>query len=157
MYKGHRYIDADSHVLEPANMWEKYLDPKFRRFAPTHGVGYRGDPPGFYLQIRIGGSVMPTFQMPELAANARPGGSLWRLHAARLRTRLLPDRAGPHRDGLHGALYPTIGLYCHRGAGAVGRGSRGLSARLQQLAARFLRSGGSQAYRRRFGRLARPG
>ena len=47
MYKGHRYIDADSHVLEPVDMWEKYLEPKFRRYAPTHGVGYRGDPPGF--------------------------------------------------------------------------------------------------------------
>ena len=25
-----RVVDADSHILEPADMWEKYIDPKFR-------------------------------------------------------------------------------------------------------------------------------
>ena len=66
MYKGHRYIDADSHVLEPAEHAGRNTSrSKFRRLAPIHGVGYRGDPPGFYLQIEIGGTVMPNFQMPE--------------------------------------------------------------------------------------------
>ena len=27
-------IDADGHVLEPADLWEKYIDPKFRDGAP---------------------------------------------------------------------------------------------------------------------------
>ncbi|MBI3742875.1 MAG: hypothetical protein HY261_01115, partial [Chloroflexi bacterium] len=34
MYKGHRYIDNDSHVLEPSDLWEKYLEPQFRAEAP---------------------------------------------------------------------------------------------------------------------------
>src|SRR4051794_34388202 len=27
-------IDADGHILEPLNLWDKYLDPKFRNRAP---------------------------------------------------------------------------------------------------------------------------
>ena len=27
-------ISADSHIVEPPHLWEKYLDPEFRRFAP---------------------------------------------------------------------------------------------------------------------------
>jgi len=110
MYKGHRYIDADSHVLEPADMWEKYLEPKYRRFAPIHGVGYRGDPPGFFLQIKIGGSVMPTFQMPELTQ--MPG--LEEAYGDYMRSGFGPDcyQTALDRTGMdYMVLYPTIGLY----------------------------------------------
>ncbi len=33
---GQRYdvVDADAHVLEPIDAWEKYIDPKFRGQAP---------------------------------------------------------------------------------------------------------------------------
>ena len=30
MSKGHRLIDSDSHILEPPDLFEKYLEPKFR-------------------------------------------------------------------------------------------------------------------------------
>jgi hypothetical protein len=26
----HNIIDADGHILEPPEVWEKYIDPKFR-------------------------------------------------------------------------------------------------------------------------------
>jgi len=29
-----KIIDADGHVLEPANLWQEYIDPKFREKAP---------------------------------------------------------------------------------------------------------------------------
>ncbi len=150
MYKGHRYIDADSHVLEPADMWEKYLEPKFRRYAPTHGVGYRGDPPGFYLQIKIGGSVMPTFQMPEVVQ--LPG--LTEAYGDYMKRGFGPDcyQTALERTGMdYMVLYPDDWAVRDRGAGAVGRGGRRLPARLQQLAARLLHRGGSQTYRRGLG------
>ncbi|MHB1925553.1 MAG: hypothetical protein ACYCSJ_12765, partial [Acidimicrobiales bacterium] len=35
-------IDADSHVLEPADLWERYLEPRYRdraiRIVETDGV-----------------------------------------------------------------------------------------------------------------------
>ncbi len=27
-------VDADAHVLEPPDMWQTYIDPKFREKAP---------------------------------------------------------------------------------------------------------------------------
>ncbi|HEY2106158.1 MAG TPA: amidohydrolase family protein [Candidatus Binataceae bacterium] len=110
MYKGHRYIDADSHVLEPADMWDQYLEPQYRRFAPAHAVGYRGDPPGFFLNIRIGGSVMPTFQMPDLVQ--LPG--LEESYGDYMRRGFGPDcyDTALQRTGMdYMVLYPTIGLY----------------------------------------------
>jgi uncharacterized protein len=35
-------VDADGHVLEPADMWERYLEPKFRDRAIRLGVDKRG-------------------------------------------------------------------------------------------------------------------
>ena len=26
-------VDCDSHVMEPANLWEEYIDPQFRKQA----------------------------------------------------------------------------------------------------------------------------
>ncbi|EGJ35260.1 MULTISPECIES: amidohydrolase family protein [Moorena] len=34
MLKNFDIIDADSHVLEPDDLWEKYLDPQFKDLAP---------------------------------------------------------------------------------------------------------------------------
>src|SRR5690606_2806806 len=35
------FIDTDSHVIEPDDLWDKYLDPKFRDQAPITRVGYK--------------------------------------------------------------------------------------------------------------------
>lgn len=32
---GFRVIDSDLHTMEPADLWERYLDERFRRFIPT--------------------------------------------------------------------------------------------------------------------------
>lgn len=34
MLKDYQIIDADSHVTEPIEMWEKYLEPEFKNHAP---------------------------------------------------------------------------------------------------------------------------
>lgn len=37
MHDKYRIIDADFHVMEPANMWREYIDPAFREQAPVGG------------------------------------------------------------------------------------------------------------------------
>jgi uncharacterized protein len=34
MLQGYKILDADSHVIEPNEMWEEYLEPAFKSFAP---------------------------------------------------------------------------------------------------------------------------
>src|SRR5689334_23624225 len=34
MKDGYRVFDSDMHVLEPADLWERYIDPAFRHRAP---------------------------------------------------------------------------------------------------------------------------
>ena len=43
MLNGYQIIDADSHVIEPPQMWSKYLDPKFRDFAPSPDMKIKGE------------------------------------------------------------------------------------------------------------------
>lgn len=43
MLKGYKIIDADSHVIEPPAMWDKYLEPKFREFAPSVDMKIKGE------------------------------------------------------------------------------------------------------------------
>src|SRR4051812_50122596 len=34
MTRTYNVIDADGHILEPLDLWDKYMDPKFRDRAP---------------------------------------------------------------------------------------------------------------------------
>ena len=43
MLNGYRIIDADSHVIEPPEMWAKYLEPEFREFAPSLEMKIKGE------------------------------------------------------------------------------------------------------------------
>jgi predicted TIM-barrel fold metal-dependent hydrolase len=42
MLNGYRIIDADSHVYEPDSLWQTYLEPAFRDFAPTADLKIQG-------------------------------------------------------------------------------------------------------------------
>ena len=68
MPQAHGYIDSDGHVIEPADLWERYLDPEFREEMPSHDLGYRGDPYAYINECRVKGTSMPTF----LAGKAAP-------------------------------------------------------------------------------------
>ena len=110
MHRGQRYIDSDAHVLEPSDLWERYLDPKFRDAAPRHEVGYRGSPPSWTLDIQVLDSVMPSFPMgqgmavpglEEAYADYIPRG----FDAACYKQVL-------ERTGIdYMVVYPTVGLY----------------------------------------------
>ena len=43
MLKGYSIIDADSHVIEPPNMWAEYLEPEFKQFAPSAEMKIKGE------------------------------------------------------------------------------------------------------------------
>ena len=43
MLKGYRIVDADSHVIEPRDMWEKYLEPAFKSFAVSPDFKIKGE------------------------------------------------------------------------------------------------------------------
>lgn len=81
MYNGYRFIDSDAHVLEPANMFEKYLEPKFRSQMPIAWADYQGEPLAFGFKLVIpspqgGEYVMPFGRDPlDAAALARCGGA----------------------------------------------------------------------------------
>ncbi len=43
MLKQYQIIDADAHVIEPPDLWLKYLEPAFRDFAPTPELTIGGE------------------------------------------------------------------------------------------------------------------
>lgn len=43
MLHGYKIIDADSHVIEPPQMWAKYLPPEFRQFALSPDMKIQGE------------------------------------------------------------------------------------------------------------------
>ncbi len=61
-----RFIDSDSHLPEPNNIWERYLEPKFRSETPRIYTGYyqrdsKGthNELGFFNDVSVGGYNMP--------------------------------------------------------------------------------------------------
>src|SRR5262249_6707101 len=81
MRNGYRFIDSDAHVLEPADMFEKYLEPQFRSPMPVAWANYQGEPLALSLKLVIpaprgGEYVMPFGRDPlDAAALARTGGA----------------------------------------------------------------------------------
>lgn len=110
-------IDADGHVLEPPDIWEKYIDPQFRdraiRVRPgNEGTEYleiEGHPSKFFNMkafTLLGGmgrtqDEMLTAMREQTYIKAAPFGSMY----AKERVELLD------REGLRATiLYPSIGL-----------------------------------------------
>ena len=50
MQQGYRVVDADGHVLEPPDLWERHIDPEFRHQAPR-GFGV--------MSVEVLGHQMP--------------------------------------------------------------------------------------------------
>lgn len=40
----YQIADADAHVFEPLTMWEKYLEPAYKSFAPSADMKIKGEP-----------------------------------------------------------------------------------------------------------------
>ena len=73
MSKGHRLIDSDSHILEPPDLFEKYLEPKFRSHMPRAWVDYQGDPLGFGISVTVPSAHDQEYVMPFGSDPVREG------------------------------------------------------------------------------------
>jgi len=58
MLNGYRIIDADSHVYEPIDMWQEYLEPAFKNFAPSPDMKINGEEivDKISVQVRLEGN-----------------------------------------------------------------------------------------------------
>ncbi len=112
-----RIIDADGHILEPPDVWERYLDRKWRERA----IGVRrGDDGRDFLEIEGRPARLTTPEM--LGGFGGMGKSIEELAVACLSGRYIENAPSPavdpgarvellDRDGIaHALLYPSLGL-----------------------------------------------
>ncbi|MGH7897833.1 MAG: amidohydrolase family protein [Candidatus Binatia bacterium] len=112
-----RIIDADGHVLEPADVWERYIEPKWR----SRAIRVKRDADGRdFLEIEGRPARLTTPEM--LGGFGGMGKSLEDLAAACLSGRYVENAPAAatdpqarlallERDGVaHALLYPSLGL-----------------------------------------------
>jgi predicted TIM-barrel fold metal-dependent hydrolase len=113
MARAYNIIDADGHVLEPLDLWEKYIDPAYRDRAPkmiidTDGKErlfvegqVLGSSKGFNVVGAIGSREGTVDEESITYVDGRPGG--FDPH------KRIPDM---DLDGIDAAfLYPSVGLF----------------------------------------------
>ena len=54
MKNGFRVMDSDMHVIEPSDLWDRYIDAAFHDRRPRGAARWPGD-----MQIELEGKVMP--------------------------------------------------------------------------------------------------
>jgi uncharacterized protein len=120
MHNGYRYIDADAHVLEPADLWENYMEPAFRDRLPQAFARWDhvdpaesfGETVAFHQETHVNGYDMPAFDTGSaFGVFVTPGSSkvyeeYTDLGFNQETYRLVLDRSGIDRM----VLYPTAGL-----------------------------------------------
>jgi uncharacterized protein len=103
------YVDSDSHVLEPAELWQQYVPSKYRELVPQ--IVERGGKALIMVEERV-------FDFPIVAASV-PGGMRDFEKALRTKWEEVPAGAKDPRarlkvldeEGLTATvLYPTLGL-----------------------------------------------
>ena len=117
MGRTYKVIDADGHILEPVDIWDRYMDPAWRDRAPRMVIGDNGkerlliegqilgNPKGLGRLCGVGARDGSVDTDKMMYADGKPGG--FDPHA-RIKDLDL--------DGIDAAfLYPSIGLF----AGAV--------------------------------------
>ena len=52
---GFKVLDSDMHVIEPKDLWQRYIDPAFKDRAPQCFDRYPGD-----MQVLVEGALGPT-------------------------------------------------------------------------------------------------
>lgn len=114
--KKYGLIDTDSHVIEPDDLWEKYLDPKFREYAPVSHCGYRTDENGafgFYNDVAIGDCQMPIGAYGRLSVAENLGERYDDYAAAGFPASSYIEAMD--KTGIdYMVLYPTVGLYTNQ-------------------------------------------
>jgi uncharacterized protein len=118
MTRTYNVIDADGHILEPLDLWDKYMDPKFRDRAPRLVV----DPATGTEKLDVEGQLLGSQQ--GMGGIGGVGARQGAVKAAEMKyNEGRPGGFDPHKripdmdlDGIDAAfLYPSMGLF----AGAV--------------------------------------
>lgn len=105
MYQDYRVIDADGHVLEPTDLWERYIDPEFRQQAPR-GFGV--------MSMDVLGHRMPDVPggVPDVAPDYTTGPAARYGFAAKRNFDAASQIEALDIEGIDIAvLYPSRGLY----------------------------------------------
>ena len=114
MRNQYNVIDADGHILEPLDLWDKYIDPKFRDRAPRIVKGENGKERLVIEEHTVGDGRLGIGRIGAVGArqgvveadtmaykDGKPGG--FDPHAR------IPDMDA---DGIDAAfLYPSLGLF----------------------------------------------
>jgi uncharacterized protein len=109
MKNGFRIIDSDMHIIEPPEMWERYIDGAFKDRAPKIAGRY---PVGTY-------GLMEGHMLPTVDSHARERwNGMFHVVGPHLQTDAargfdpVAQIAAMDREGVDvAALFPTIGLY----------------------------------------------
>ena len=163
--KSFSVFDADSHAVEPRDIWEKYLDPEYRTLG-RHALWREDGEHGRYLKVN--GQIFRDTGNSNIPRHAiwRPGLSWDEIRRDRCRheARAQPGRLGPQgaavghgRDGRRpGVPVPDL---VRRGLPPGRRPGRRLraGARLQRLDGRLLLRRARATFRRRHAAAAEPG
>jgi uncharacterized protein len=118
MARVYNVIDADGHILEPLDLWDKYMDPKFRDRAPRLVVDNETGKEKLQVENQLLGSQQ------GMGGIGGVGARQGEVKAAEMKyNEGRPGGFDPHKripdmdlDGIDAAvLYPSMGLF----AGAV--------------------------------------
>ena len=118
MSRVYNVIDADGHILEPLDLWDKYMDPKYRDRAPRLVI----DPETGKEKLDVEGQLLGSQQ--GMGGIGGVGARQGEVKAAEMKYEEgRPGGFDPHKripdmdlDGIDAAfLYPSMGLF----AGAV--------------------------------------
>src|SRR5262245_56625100 len=106
-------IDCDGHILEPPDLWEKYLEPEFRNRAIKIRVGDDGYE---YFEIDGKRAKLPRIgQLGTLGGMGKQVDEARDLREAAMRGDVRPEdvrgiRPGPEQTYLRGAAFGTIDM-----------------------------------------------
>ena len=156
-----RFIDGDSHVLEPESIWENYLEKKYRNLVSGH-VRWVTAPSGnginavdetstretalaFELEVEVMGTYPLGVRDTDAATRSFQDRDLDELDVAYGKWADQDFPASAYREvmDVHGVdhmiLYPDCRVLDHRCCGDGRRDCHGHPAGLQSLARRLLR------------------
>jgi predicted TIM-barrel fold metal-dependent hydrolase len=120
VYKGFKGIDADSHMVEPHDLWERYIDKKYQAFAPVGTATLVGDPPRRHVNLLVNGHPHGDARPPAVAPRYIPDGqgNLLNYYEAYREFADLDFRPEAYLRYIQWRgldfiiLYPTLGLFC---------------------------------------------
>ena len=106
---GMKIMDSDMHIIEPPDLWERYIDPKFRDRAPKGWPGHENP-----SVLEVDGRVYPKSAKRANSNYQKMYGALYERykHAIEAGYDAPSQLVGMDREGIDVAvLFPTRGLY----------------------------------------------